>query len=93
MPITYRSRCTDGNGYVVTTFFAMGFGYAVTATSLGRPIRGVWQRGSLCYLPDRHCDGCAAVLAGEASVLYTFIRRCWQALGIIAARSCSSAAR
>ena len=26
--------------YVVTTFFAMGFGYAVTATSLGRPIRG-----------------------------------------------------
>jgi cytochrome c oxidase subunit I len=28
--------------YVVTTFFAMGFGYAVTATSLGRPIRGVW---------------------------------------------------
>jgi hypothetical protein len=27
--------------YVVTTFFAMGFGYAVTATSLGRPVRGV----------------------------------------------------
>jgi cytochrome c oxidase subunit I len=26
--------------YVVTTFFAMGFGYAVTATSLGRPMRG-----------------------------------------------------
>jgi cytochrome c oxidase subunit 1 len=25
-----------------------------------------------CYLPDRHCDGCAAVLAGKASVLYTF---------------------
>src|SRR5260370_19165086 len=26
--------------YVVTTFFAMGFGYAVTATSLGRALRG-----------------------------------------------------
>ena len=26
--------------YVLTTFFAMGFGYAVAATSLGRPIRG-----------------------------------------------------
>src|SRR5258708_39589008 len=26
--------------YVVTTFFAMGFGYAVTATSLCRPVRG-----------------------------------------------------
>ena len=25
--------------YVITTFFAMGFGYAVTATSLGRPVR------------------------------------------------------
>ena len=25
--------------YVVTTFFTMGFGYAIAATSLGRPIR------------------------------------------------------
>ena len=32
--------------YVVTTFFAMGFGYAVTATSLGRPIRGAARPGS-----------------------------------------------
>jgi hypothetical protein len=24
--------------YVLTTFFGMGFGYAVTATSLGRPV-------------------------------------------------------
>jgi cytochrome c oxidase subunit 1 len=80
--------------YVVTTFFAMGFGYAVTATSLGRPIRGVWAAWiglAICligtvmaappYLPARHrC--------------YTLsIRRCWQALGTIAACSCSSAAR
>src|SRR6201981_1566203 len=27
--------------YVLTTFFAMGFGYAIAATSLGRLIRGV----------------------------------------------------
>jgi cytochrome c oxidase subunit I len=27
--------------YVITTFFIMGFGYAIAATSLGRSIRGV----------------------------------------------------
>jgi cytochrome c oxidase subunit I len=31
--------------YVLTTFFAMGFGYAVTASSLDRPIRGMSARG------------------------------------------------
>ena len=39
--------------YVVTTFFAMGFGYAVTATSLGRPIRGgmaAWIGFAICHL-------------------------------------------
>ena len=44
--------------YVVTTFFAMGFGYAIAATSLGRPVRGVaaaWIGFVICL--DRHGDG------------------------------------
>jgi len=39
--------------YVVTTFFAMGFGYAIAATSLGRPVRGVaaaWIGFVICLL-------------------------------------------
>jgi len=59
--------------YVVTTFFAMGFGYAVTATSLGRPIRGVWAAWigfAICLIGT--VMAAVAVLAGEASVLYTF---------------------
>ncbi|MFZ3327653.1 MAG: cbb3-type cytochrome c oxidase subunit I [Methylocella sp.] len=59
--------------YVVTTFFAMGFGYAVTATSLGRPIRGVWAAWigfALCLTGT--AMAAAAVLGGKASVLYTF---------------------
>jgi cytochrome c oxidase subunit I len=59
--------------YVVTTFFAMGFGYAVTATSLGRPIRGVWAAWigfAICLAGT--VMAATAVLAGKASVLYTF---------------------
>ena len=39
--------------YVVTTFFAMGFGYAVAATSLGRPVRGIaaaWTGFAICLV-------------------------------------------
>src|SRR5258708_12165701 len=39
--------------YVVTTFFTMGFGYAVAATSLGRPIRGAaaaWIGFAICLV-------------------------------------------
>jgi cytochrome c oxidase subunit 1 len=60
--------------YVFTTFFAMGFGYAVTATSLGRPIRGgvwaAWIGFAICLIGT--VMAAAAVLAGKASVLYTF---------------------
>ena len=59
--------------YVVTTFFIMGFGYAVAATSLGRPIRGVaaaWIGFSLCLVGT--VMAVVAILAGRASVLYTF---------------------
>jgi cytochrome c oxidase subunit I len=59
--------------YVVTTFFAMGFGYAVAATSLGRPIRGVtaaWIGFAICLVGT--LMAAAIVIAGRASVLYTF---------------------
>jgi cytochrome c oxidase subunit I len=59
--------------YVVTTFFAMGFGYAVTATSLGRPIRGAtaaWIGFAICLTGT--LMAVAAILSGRASVLYTF---------------------
>jgi cytochrome c oxidase subunit 1 len=59
--------------YVVTTFFAMGFGYAVTATSLCRPVRGVaaaWIGFVICLVGT--VMAAAIVLAGRASVLYTF---------------------
>ncbi len=59
--------------YVVTTFFAMGFGYAVAATSLGCPIRGAtaaWIGFGICLTGT--LMAVAAILSGRASVLYTF---------------------
>jgi cytochrome c oxidase subunit I len=59
--------------YVVTTFFAMGFGYAVAATSLARPIRGAtaaWIGFAICLVGT--LMAVAAILSGRASVLYTF---------------------
>jgi cytochrome c oxidase subunit I len=59
--------------YVVTTFFIMGFGYVVAATSLGRPVRGMtaaWVGFAICLLGT--VIAVAAILSGQASVLYTF---------------------
>jgi cytochrome c oxidase subunit 1 len=59
--------------YVVTTFFIMGFGYAVADSSLGRPIRGVaaaWIGFGICLVGT--VMAVAAILSGRASVLYTF---------------------
>jgi cytochrome c oxidase subunit 1 len=59
--------------YVVTTFFIMGFGYAVAATSLDRPIRGMraaWIGFVICLVGT--VMAVATILAGRASVLYTF---------------------
>jgi cytochrome c oxidase subunit 1 len=59
--------------YVITTFFAMGFGYAVTATSLGRPIIGLtaaWIGFVICLVGT--LMAVVTTLAGRASVLYTF---------------------
>jgi cytochrome c oxidase subunit 1 len=59
--------------YVVTTFFAMGFGYAVAETSLARPMRGVpaaWIGFAICLTGA--LMAAAMTIAGKASVLYTF---------------------
>jgi cytochrome c oxidase subunit 1 len=59
--------------YVVTTFFAMGFGYAVTATSLGRPVRGIiaaWIGFVICVVGT--LIAVVTILSGRATVLYTF---------------------
>jgi cytochrome c oxidase subunit 1 len=59
--------------YVVTTFFTMGFGYAVAATSLDRPIRGgtaAWIGFVICLVGT--VMAVATILSGRASVLYTF---------------------
>ena len=59
--------------YAVTTFFAMGFGYAVTATSLGRPLRGVfpaWIGFAICLIGT--VIAAVIVLLGRATALYTF---------------------
>jgi cytochrome c oxidase subunit 1 len=71
----YASVTLHGSvmAYVVTTFFAMGFGYAVTATSLERPVRGVpaaWIGFVICLIGT--VIVAVIVLAGRASVLYTF---------------------
>jgi cytochrome c oxidase subunit 1 len=59
--------------YVVTTFFIMGFGYAVQATSLNRPLRGVgaaWVGFAICLAGT--VMAVVAIVSGRASVLYTF---------------------
>ena len=72
--------------YVLTTFFAMGFGYAIAATSLGRPVRGVaaaWIGFAICLVGT--VMAAVTVLAGKASVLYTFypplLASAWYYLG------------
>jgi cytochrome c oxidase subunit I len=75
-PGTYYASVTlhgTAMAYVLTTFFAMGFGYAVAATSLGRPIRGAkaaWVGFFICLIGT--LMAVATILAGKASVLYTF---------------------
>jgi cytochrome c oxidase subunit 1 len=59
--------------YVVTTFFAMGFGYAVATTTLGRPLigaRAAWIGFGICAIGT--LMAAATVISGQASVLYTF---------------------
>ena len=73
--------------YVLTTFFAMGFGYAVTASSLDRPIRGMsaaWVGFGVSLAGT--LIAAAIVLSGRASVLYTFypplLASAWYYIGL-----------
>jgi cytochrome c oxidase subunit I len=73
--IYYGSVTLHGTvmAYVVTTFFAMGFGYAIAETSLGRPLLGsvaAWICFVICLIGS--VMAAATVLVGKASVLYTF---------------------
>jgi cytochrome c oxidase subunit 1 len=59
--------------YVVTTFFTMGFGYAIGTTSLDRPLCGTaaaWVGFVVCLAGT--VMAVVAILSGQASVLYTF---------------------
>ncbi|MGO4395463.1 cbb3-type cytochrome c oxidase subunit I [Variovorax sp. M-6] len=59
--------------YVFPTLVVMGFGYAVCAVSLGRPMHGMrlaWS--SLVMVSAGALIALATVAAGKATVLYTF---------------------
>ncbi len=60
-------------GYVMTTFFVMGFGYYVAETALERPLPGrVWAWVGFMLAVVGAVMALATVLSGRASVLYTF---------------------
>jgi cytochrome c oxidase subunit 1 len=71
----YRAVTEHGTtfAYVFPTLIAMGFGYAVCAVSLGRPMRGLplaWI--SFVLVIAGAAMAFATVAAGKATVLYTF---------------------
>jgi len=76
--------------YVFPTLVAMGFGYAVCAVSLGRPMHGLrlaWA--SLWLVLAGAATALLTVAAGKATVLYTFypplLASAWYYLGILTA--------
>jgi cytochrome c oxidase subunit 1 len=59
--------------YVLTTFFIMGFGYFVAETALKRPLPGIgWAWFAFWIAVAGVAMAVTAILAGNASVLYTF---------------------
>lgn len=71
----YRAVTAHGTtlAYVFPTLIAMGFGYAVCAVSLGRPMRGLslaWI--SFALVIAGAAMAIATVATGSATVLYTF---------------------
>src|SRR3981189_2170464 len=59
--------------YVLTTFFIMGFGYFVAVTALDRPLPGkLWAWLGFWMGVVGVVMALAAILTGQASVLYTF---------------------
>jgi cytochrome c oxidase subunit 1 len=72
----YRSVSSHGviMGFVLTTFFIMGFGYWIIHTTLKRPIWGGERLGWTGFGITLGGTALAAIMlfAGEASVMYTF---------------------
>ena len=59
--------------YVVTTFFAMGFGYTIATTARERPLAGrIWAWVGFAVALAGSVMMLVPVFAGIASVLYTF---------------------
>jgi cytochrome c oxidase subunit 1 len=88
----YRAVTAHGTtlAYVFPTLVAMGFGYAVCAVSLGRPLQGqrtAWVAFWLVIVGAG--TAMATVAAGDATVLYTFYPPLtgspWYYLGILIA--------
>ncbi len=75
-PSTYYASVTAHGttmAYVMTTFFAMGMGYAIAETTLGFTLRGAalaWVGYGVCVAGS--ATAIIVVLLGRASVLYTF---------------------
>jgi cytochrome c oxidase subunit 1 len=75
-PNTYYASVTAHGSimaYVFPTFFAMGFGYAIATSALGRPLQGekwAWVGYALSLIGT--VMALVPVAAGRASVLYTF---------------------
>lgn len=71
----YRSVTAHGTvmAYVLPTLVAMGFGYAITELSLGRPLLGVrWAWAGFWLVVLGTVVAATPVAFGKASVLYTF---------------------
>ena len=71
----YRAVTAHGTtlAYVFPTLIAMGFGYAVCAVSLGRPMHGMRLAWVAFWLVIAGAAiALATIAAGEATVLYTF---------------------
>ena len=71
----YGSMTLHGvvEAFVLTTFFIVGFGYFVTATSLGRPVlrpRLAWAGFGTMLLGT--VVAALSIVSGNATVLYTF---------------------
>lgn len=72
----YRSVSSHGviMGFVLTTFFIMGFGYWIAHTNLKIPLWGGKRLGWLGFFISFGGTAMAAImlLSGEASIMYTF---------------------
>jgi len=72
----YRSVSSHGviMGFVLTTFFIMGFGYWISHTSLKIPLWGGIRMGWLAFVIALGGTVMAALtlFVGEASIMYTF---------------------